>query len=838
MRRDTICGVFLSVGVGLGVGATEPEPEAGRIGWADGTLTLALPGDRVAVSADGAALRLTWRGGSASSDPRQDDFDPRLRGVAPGAVRALRAEHTLVVEGGWRTAEPLDLQAPRIEVRGWLEVEALAASSGELLDVAAGARVVARQGVSLRGDCIAISGEVHAPGDGADVDVRARAVLQGGAVTAGGAVTLAVQRYIGTQAARIQAAHVRLEAAEHLFTSATFRAPCIDVLGPGVLKLVSATLDACGGEGGRIHVGGGARGRDPERPNAREVQLTRHTHLLAAGADGAGGSVVVWSEERTLLAAAIDVSAGARGGAGSVEVSSRGELAYAGTVEASSATGAPARLLLDPHDLVIDDAAGAFPSFEVLDPNPDNGGFGRHLYALGGDLYAADADDDFAASNAGAAYLFDGRTFALLCALTGASAADRVGDSAPTVLAGGSAVVPCQSWDAAGAPDAGAATWLDAAPGTTGVVSAANSLVGSRQDDRVGFQVTALANGHYAVASPNWDDGARQNVGAVTWGDGASGVVGPVSPANSLYGTSAFDLVGLSRVIPLPGGDYVVCSNLWDGGAVNVGAATWCDGSGPVAGAVSAANSLTGSSAEDQVGSGGAVVLAGGDYVVLSQFWNHTAADVGAVTWCDGAGPTVAVVSASNSLVGAAADDRVGGSGVMALTNGHYVVRSASWDGAGTDRGAATWGDGTTGVTGVVSTANSVVGASDGDQVGRDAQALTNGHYVLQTQNWGPSDVGAVTWCDGTGPTADVVGAGNSLVGASSGDRVGQFLTALEGGNYVVGSPDWDGAALNVGAATWCDGSGPTIGVVSPANSLVGSSLSDQVGERIPDLLT
>lgn len=421
VRRNTLWGVCL--GVGACLGAAGPERGAGAIGWDGGTLTLALPGDRVEVRADGAVVRLAWRGGSASSDPAADDFDPRLRGVAPGAVRGLRTRQRLVVEGAWRTGAPLDLQAVRIDVRGSIEAGALTASSVGLLDVAAGARVLAHEGVSLQGDCVAVSGEVHAPGAAAVVAVRARAVLEGGAVTAGGAVTLAAQRYIGTQAARVEAARVRLEATEHLFTSATYRGGTIDVLGRGVLKLVSATLDARGGEGGRIHVGGGARGRDADRPNAREVQLTRHTRLLAAGAHGAGGSVVVWSEERTLLAAAIDVSSGGRGGAGSVEVSSRGALAYDGIL-AGSATGAPARLLLDPHDLVIDDATGAFPSFEVPDPNPDDGVFGTALTSLGGNLYVADGDDDFAALNAGAAYVFDGRTFALLGALTGASPND------------------------------------------------------------------------------------------------------------------------------------------------------------------------------------------------------------------------------------------------------------------------------------------------------------------------------------------------------------------------------------------------------------------------------
>ena len=46
--------------------------------------------------------------------------------------------------------------------------------------------------------------------------------------------------------------------------------------------------------------------------------------------------------------------------------------------------------------------------------------------------------------------------------------------------------------------------------GVSGIVSAANSLVGSTTDDYVGYNddgisaVTALSNGNYVVSSPEW----------------------------------------------------------------------------------------------------------------------------------------------------------------------------------------------------------------------------------------------------------------------------------------------------------------------------------------------
>ena len=75
-----------------------------------------------------------------------------------------------------------------------------------------------------------------------------------------------------------------------------------------------------------------------------------------------------------------------------------------------------------------------------------------------------------------------------------------------------------------------------------GAVSAANSLVGSTADDQVG-QVTALKNGNFVVASRRWDNGAASDAGAATWGNGATGITGPVGFLNSLVGVVTDDKV-------------------------------------------------------------------------------------------------------------------------------------------------------------------------------------------------------------------------------------------------------------------------------------------------------
>ena len=140
-------------------------------------------------------------------------------------------------------------------------------------------------------------------------------------------------------------------------------------------------------------------------------------------------------------------------------------------------------------------------------------------------------------------------------------------------------------------------------------------------------------------------------------------------------------------------------------------------------------------------------------------------------------------------LVGSTVTDSVANSGVTRLSNGNYVVRSRSWDNVGaTDAGAVTWCDGTVGCTGPVTTSNSLVGSTTFDMVGNALTLLNNGNYVVVSADWdiGANSVGAVTWCNGatgrTGPITPSI----SLVGSTTGDRVGSGGgTALGNGNYV-----------------------------------------------------
>jgi hypothetical protein len=212
----------------------------------------------------------------------------------------------------------------------------------------------------------------------------------------------------------------------------------------------------------------------------------------------------------------------------------------------------------------------------------------------------------------------------------------------------------------------------------SGVISATNSLVGSAANDYTGRLVTALSNGNYVVASPYWGS----TVGAVTWGNGATGVSGVISAANSLVGSTAGDYIGCAdsacsyaSLTALSNGNYVVASSNWQNGVVGkfVGAVTWGNGATGSKGPVSAANSLVGSTTGDYVGGGGVTALSNGNYVVRSPWWQKgTTAGAGAITPGAGAacatGLTAGPITAANSVLGAAAN------GGVALNFGYDLI--------------------------------------------------------------------------------------------------------------------------------------------------------------------
>jgi hypothetical protein len=434
----------------------------------------------------------------------------------------------------------------------------------------------------------------------------------------------------------------------------------------------------------------------------------------------------------------------------------------------------------------------------------------------------------------------------LISTLRGSQIGNSVGNRGITVLASGDYVVISPFWDSPTTDGVGAITWCSQVTGCNGFVSTSNSLVGSRNGDLIGSGgVTALANGNYVVGSPDWQaPGYNFKAGALTWGNGAGGTTGVVSAANSLVGATENDRVG-SKVMALANGNYLVLASGWDNaGVVDAGMVAWGNGMGGSAGVISAANSLVGTMAGDNVGDdfwGRVIELTNGNYVVVSPEWDLDAAhqNAGAVTWGSGTSGLAGPISASNSLVGNS-DNILAEMNVTVLTNGNYVVASPYWSPDGTDAhwGAATWGSGTVGVSGQVAASNSLVGSRSGDYVGYEVLALTNGNYVVVSSDWALDEthsyVGAVTWGNGTSGTTGPVSSSNSLIGRALMSAGGGGVIALANGNYAISSPTWSPgspAPNNIGAVTWGNGAGGTVGPISTSNSLVGINTYDSVGD-------
>jgi hypothetical protein len=784
---------------------------------------------RESISADGF-VDVTLDDQEHSSNPGSASFDRALAGATGATVAGIRfaggGQDTLTLgsqqvaggltvqaTGGTVVTEnvaatgSLAIQAPNITVNGAVQGNSVSLAASGWVTVNAAGRVDTVPGASgnsiaVAADVFVNSGQLHADGPaGGSITVYARNILNAGPITAdsngagvpAGQVGIAFTgAYVATTAAVMSASSttglggtLSIDGGNtgHLFTSGRQLATgsvggTVDLLGQDII-LSAATVDTSGmAGGGLVGIGGDFTGRNLALANADTVTATPASTIRAdALRSGGGGRVLIVANHRAAFDGTVSARGGPVGGAGGfIDVSGQGYLSYGGSADAGARLGKSGTLLLDPKNIVVSNApVGVFPQFDLIDPHPTSGGeFGSQFHGItvlaNGNIGVTNPTDNFGGSNAGAVYLFDGLSGALISSLVGNSndsvgiSDEYVGISGITPLSNGNYVVDSLRWNG----NRGAVTWGDGSTGISGIVSDANSLVGSNPGgyvqgnpagDLVGLKVFTLGNGNYVVDSPLWN-GQR---GAVTWGNGSTGTSGTVSDANSLVGSNPGDQVGGFRflypigppslgclVTAWSNGNYVVVSPLWNG---NRGAVTWGSGSTGVSGAVSNANSLVGSNPGDHVGGHERqyrdgppdfvffdTALSNGNYVIGSPDWGGGR---GAVTWVNASTGTSGTISAANSLVGSNVSDEVGVNGyfnslVVPLSNGNYVIGSPNWHGG---LGAATWGDGSTGITGTISAANSLVGSKSGEKVGTGGvsnigvTALSNGNYLVDTPN-------------------------------------------------------------------------------------------------------
>ena len=626
------------------------------------------------------------------------------------------------------------------------------------------------------------------------------------------------------------------QSAGHVFTSGSVDASATSGVGGTVtitgneLVFAAASVAASGDAGGGlVRIGGGRGGLDTGVDNAQNVVVTAASRFEAnARLAGNGGTVVTWADGRNQFAGNVEARGGANSGNGGfIEVSGKQETQFGGIPNASAPHGTPGTFLLDPKYILIQ-AAPVIPgvSVELIDPNPGSGNFfGSSLNnnLASGHILVLNYLDDFAGADSGAVYLYNGTTGALISSLRGSQAGDQVGSgSIVRTLGGGNILLGSPSWNSS----AGALTTFNTTTGVSGTVSSANSLVGATANDRIGSSGTIVAGTKIAILSPHWSNAGQADAGAITWADPTTGITGVVSAANSLVGDVAGDLVGNAGLQSVNfGNSFFALTANWHG---NRGALTWIDGAAPRVGTINSTNSLVGDTAGDQIGSQGIYNLNAGKSLLFSPSWNSNR---GAVTWVNQDGTTTGVVGSANSLVGVTAGDRVGSDFWDDFGVGQIAIGSPNWsfvDEGGTHSaaGAVTWATRSTALTGLVSSANSLVGTHANDRVSTNLRSLDGTHYLLLADN----NAGSATWFDSAAPVTGLISSANSLVGSVSNDRVGSSdLYNIGGSKSLLFSPLWGG---NKGAVTWIDHATGITGFVSSTNSLVGATAGDSVGSN------
>lgn len=761
--------------------------------------------------------------------------DPRIRFQVQAPEHEVLNVGQLLTKGGAANlfggtlTHSGEINANSVEVddqgRIWLRAKAdINLAEGSRLSAnnaggTAGEILIETEGTGVEGDVSVVThqGTIEAKGSrGGSITINSESLFSAGDIdvsgeAVGGDVSITLEkRLLATEgdsvtadAATGVAGTIHVKAGESIYSSASYSAQGgsgggrVVITAPEV-KLSSAEVDVSADkQGGDIRIGGGFKGEESAITNAETVTVNHDTQLRAdARTDGDGGSVVVWADETTRFGGYISATGGSEGGdGGEAEVSGAGELGYYGVVNLSAPYGLAGSLILDPKNITITTGtASTVTKTELVDPNPGAGDFfGSNRTILSNDFIAIRQEyDDFGGTDAGAFYVFNPDTGALAYSLVGANAGDRVGHDGIYNLSGG--YLLRSSLFNGGA---GAVTYFTAADGVNGTLSSSNSLVGALSTDAIGgLTPWSLGGGKYILRSQNWGN----NQGAWTWFDSnndllANGqpIAGVIGAANSLIGGTGGD-TGASQSSTFNFGSniYALYNSYWDSPSGNdAGAFTlfnantgkFLDGSNFL-GTISATNSLVGSSAGDRVGYYSPYYVGGG-YFLRIPHWNG---NEGAWTWFDPFGnqlanaqPVVGAISAANSLVGGTA-------------------------GASPDTSASLW------------------------SYGSSRYALNNSYWDSPITN----DAGAVVLFNGQTGTflhdgsalLGTISSANALVGDHSNDRVGAQLYNLGGSRFLIRSDSWDS---HHGAWTWvdlntnqlADGSGIT-GVIGATNSLIG----------------
>ncbi|MGL5626522.1 MAG: filamentous hemagglutinin N-terminal domain-containing protein, partial [Candidatus Rhabdochlamydia sp.] len=130
----------------------------------------------------------------------------------------------------------------------------------------------------------------------------------------------------------------------------------IKLLGKEVLLKEQALVDASSDvQGGKIVIGGGYKGQDPNIPLAEHVLIDKQVQIHAdALQTGDGGEIILWSKENTEFLGSLSAKGGAEAGNGGFsEVSGKKGLSFEGKVDLRAINGKTGNLLIDPDNINI-----------------------------------------------------------------------------------------------------------------------------------------------------------------------------------------------------------------------------------------------------------------------------------------------------------------------------------------------------------------------------------------------------------------------------------------------------------------------------------------------------
>ena len=239
----------------------------------------------------------------------------------------------------------------------------------------------------------------------------------------------------------------------------------VNVLGDRV-ALFDAELDASGAEGGgTVRVGGDFQGQGPFLRAEQTIVSEDSTIAVDALELGDGGQAIVWADSLTRFYGHISARGGTSGGDGGlVEVSGKELLIFTGNVDGSAPLGNSGSLLLDPKNITISDRNAPLATF--LNPAASGGdNFGFAIAGIGSNVLIGAPFDDTGATNAGAAYLFDGSTGSLLQSFFSPNATAANDEFGTAVAAVGTNVLIGAPLDDSGGVSTGRAYLFDSSTG-------------------------------------------------------------------------------------------------------------------------------------------------------------------------------------------------------------------------------------------------------------------------------------------------------------------------------------------------------------------------------------